>query len=203
MDGFTRRKERSKEEILRAAVELFSQFGIVKVSMEDVARKANVSKATIYNNFGSKENLVKDSVATGIDRFMEQGHQILNSKMSYIDKLKTFFQQIIEIATHPVSSTVEHIELPTNINLLNDPDVKIIRDSMMQKLGDLLIEFIREGKKQGCINADLSEEAVKILFSVVHKGLLDPELHRRIHHEPELVKDLFSLLIYGLSGQNL
>ena len=59
MDGFARRKEQSKEDIRMAAWELFSQFGVDKVSMTDVARKAGVSQATIYNNFGSKEALAR------------------------------------------------------------------------------------------------------------------------------------------------
>lgn len=202
MDGFALRKEHSKEEILKAAAELFSQFGIAKVSMESVARKANVSKATIYNNFSSKENLVKDYVLSGLDQLIEQGHAILNSKMSYIDKLEAFFQHIFEISTQPSSSTMDNIGLPNNINLANDPEVKKIRDSVMQKLGDLLIEFIREGKKQGCIKTDLSEEAVRVLFSILQIGSVDPGIHIRFHREPELVKDLLSLLIYGISGKN-
>jgi len=41
---------------------LFSQFGVEKVSIVDIARKAGVSQATIYNNFGSKEALVREFV---------------------------------------------------------------------------------------------------------------------------------------------
>jgi hypothetical protein len=44
MDGFERRKARSKEDILRAAEELFSRFGADKVSINDIARKARVSQ---------------------------------------------------------------------------------------------------------------------------------------------------------------
>ena len=75
MDGFERRKEQSKEDIRRAAEELFSRFGADKVSVNDIARKAGVSQATIYNNFGSKDELVHDyrkSIVDGIaGRFRE------------------------------------------------------------------------------------------------------------------------------------
>ncbi len=199
MDGFERRKEHSKEDIRKASAKLFSQFGITRVSTKDIARKAGVSQATIYNNFGNKGNLVKDYMLARIDRRLEQGRKILNSKMSYVDKLEAFFHQFMQLGEPNDASKLDHTEIPANIDLLNDPEVKYIHDLVMQKLGDLLMEFVREGKKQGCVKADLSEEAVKVMFSIV---LSDPELHRRLHHEPALVKDLFSLLIYGLSGES-
>ena len=62
-NGFERRKEQSKEEIRRAAWELFAQFGVERVSMADIARKAGVSQATIYNNFANKETLTREFVA--------------------------------------------------------------------------------------------------------------------------------------------
>ena len=88
MDGFERRKEQSKEDIRRAAEELFSRFGADKVSINDIARKAGVSQATIYNNFGSKEDLVHDyrqgAVATVASSFRE----ILVWKKSWVEKLQ-------------------------------------------------------------------------------------------------------------------
>ena len=98
MDGFERRKEQSKEDIRRAAEELFSRFGADKVSVNDIARKAGVSQATIYNNFGSKDELVHDyrkSIVNGIaGRFRE----ILVWKKSFIEKFEGLLQSWIDVA---------------------------------------------------------------------------------------------------------
>ena len=72
MDGFARRKEQSKEEIRKAAWELFSQFGVDKVSMTDIARKAGVSPATIYNNFDSKEALAREFVSGMVEELVSR-----------------------------------------------------------------------------------------------------------------------------------
>ena len=53
-----RRMERNRERILRATLELFQVHGIKKTTTNDIARKAGVSPATIYNHFGSKEDLM-------------------------------------------------------------------------------------------------------------------------------------------------
>ena len=69
----------------------FFPFGADKVSVNDIARKAGVSQATIYNNFGSKEELVHDyrkSIVSGIaSRFRE----ILVWKKSFIEKFEGIY----------------------------------------------------------------------------------------------------------------
>ena len=62
LSTYERRIERNKERILRATLELFQVHGIKKTTTNDVARKAGVSPATIYNHFGSKEDLVRATV---------------------------------------------------------------------------------------------------------------------------------------------
>ena len=57
-----RRIAQNKERIIRAALELFRVHGIRKVVINDIAQKAGLSPATIYNHFGSKEDLVYATV---------------------------------------------------------------------------------------------------------------------------------------------
>lgn len=59
MDGFEKRREQKKRNILEAALALFMEYGIQRVSITEIAKKANVSQVTIYTYFESKENLVR------------------------------------------------------------------------------------------------------------------------------------------------
>jgi AcrR family transcriptional regulator len=58
------RSEQAKQAILTAASELLLEQGLHAVSMDDVAERAGVSKATIYRWWGSKELLALDALAT-------------------------------------------------------------------------------------------------------------------------------------------
>ena len=58
MDGFEKRREQKKKDILKAALSLFQQYGVQKVTISEIAKKANVSQVTIYNYFESKDNLL-------------------------------------------------------------------------------------------------------------------------------------------------
>ena len=49
--------ERKRAEITRAALELFLRDGYERTSVDAIAAEAGVSKRTVYNHFGDKENL--------------------------------------------------------------------------------------------------------------------------------------------------
>ena len=56
-----------KEDILKAAKELFSVYGYKKVSMNEIAEKANVTKKTIYSYFKDKEDLFKQILSNEME----------------------------------------------------------------------------------------------------------------------------------------
>lgn len=67
-----------KEHILRIALKLFSQNGIKKVSMNDIAQQANVSKRTLYDFFENKESL--------LIRMLESSYYQFNSYLTELEK---------------------------------------------------------------------------------------------------------------------
>ena len=50
--------EKIKESILRASKELFRKYGYHKTSVNEIAKKAHIAKATIYKYFESKEQIL-------------------------------------------------------------------------------------------------------------------------------------------------
>ncbi len=59
-----RRKEDRPGEILEAALVLFAEKGFAATRLDEVARRAGVSKGTVYLYFASKEELFKSLVET-------------------------------------------------------------------------------------------------------------------------------------------
>ena len=63
------RDERADRAIIDATLELFAADGYSALSVEAVAVKAEVSKATIYRRWPGKRELVLDALATLNDDF--------------------------------------------------------------------------------------------------------------------------------------
>jgi AcrR family transcriptional regulator len=66
--------EKIKESIKRAAQDLFRKFGYHKTSVNEIAKRAKIAKATIYKYFESKEDvlhaLLMDYIKTSVDELV-------------------------------------------------------------------------------------------------------------------------------------
>jgi len=201
MDGFARRKEQSKEDIRKAAWELFGQFGVEKVSIVDIAHKAGVSQATIYNNFGSKEALAHEFVTSVVDQLVNRVQEVLSRDQPYWDKMAVFIQFISDMMANGRSPAADVTRFANSINLQNDPEIKKIRDSAQERMSNTLLGLIREGKEQGQIHSSLSEDAFRVYFKAFMDIFIDPQFQHRYYTDPRLVQDLSTLMIFGLAGQ--
>ena len=94
-----RRKDARPGELASAALELFVERGFAATRLEDVAKRAGVSKGTLYLYFDSKEDLFKAVVREGIvSRIVEFEDRMRAYQGSSADLMrllvKTWWQKI-------------------------------------------------------------------------------------------------------------
>ena len=61
-----------EKEILKVAKKLFSKYGFKKVSMDEIAKNAGVTKKTVYANFASKEELLNSLIKLELQDMKER-----------------------------------------------------------------------------------------------------------------------------------
>ena len=72
-----RRKETRPQELLDAALELFVEKGFAAARAEEVARRAGVSKGTLYLYYPSKEELFKAVVRQKLSQLIAEGQDMV------------------------------------------------------------------------------------------------------------------------------
>ncbi len=70
------RSDEKRQQILNAAAELFTREGYERTSLEQVAEEAGVSKQTIYNNFPSKEALLRAGILRRCEEALIAGEDL-------------------------------------------------------------------------------------------------------------------------------
>jgi len=87
-----RRKDARPEEIIKAALEVFADRGFAATKLEDVARRAGVTKGTIYLYFENKEALFKALIRQTIVPVIAQGEAIAQA---FTGSARDLFERLV------------------------------------------------------------------------------------------------------------
>jgi len=79
--------ERTRQQILSAAKELFIRKGYSATSMEDIRSHANVSKGSIYYHFRSKQQLFLEIMEQHMVEWMDGWQRRVKPDMTAVEKL--------------------------------------------------------------------------------------------------------------------
>ncbi|WP_396667119.1 TetR/AcrR family transcriptional regulator [Microbacterium sp. R86528] len=86
----------ARDRLLRAASELFYEDGINATGVERVASQAQVTKATLYNNFRSKDELIAEYLSLGLTAATAWMEQINRDEPTPQRRLSAMFEQLAD-----------------------------------------------------------------------------------------------------------
>ncbi|MFC1873446.1 TetR/AcrR family transcriptional regulator [Chloroflexota bacterium] len=196
MNGFERRKAKKKEGILKAAQELFQAHGFKKVSINDIARTADVSPVTIYNHFNSKDILIREVIKNLLDNMMSKYRNIIYGKGSFLKKMETIIFDKTDIVSRYQTELAQAI-------YHNDPALKqLVNDLWPQEILQMTIDLFEDGKRQGYVSPNISQEALVLYLELFRSGAAaNPKLFSNIAPRMDIFRELNSLFVYGLLGK--
>ena len=136
-----------KEQIIEVARELFHKYGFKKVSMDEIAKSANVTKKTIYSYFKSKEEL--------LEYFIQE--EILNMKkiVENVERKNLDFFETINLATYNLLKYRKSKDFLKTITkeaeLLKNPAILKNLELIDSKIQEFIKEKLEHAKENGYI----------------------------------------------------
>ncbi len=97
-----RERERTRRDILDAALQVFGQAGYHQACMEDVAREAGFSTGALYNYFRNKEDIFVSLVRRVFGELESQFTSALEKPGSFHDGLQQFLDTVAEFSEHNI-----------------------------------------------------------------------------------------------------
>src|SRR5690606_34764929 len=91
------------DKILSAAIELFRQYGFKTITMDDIARRAGISKKTLYLHFANKNEVVSETIGW------------------YKEKISANCCATMEQSENPIEAMVRIMEMFDQINRQMNP----------------------------------------------------------------------------------
>ena len=175
---FQRRAEDRPREICAAALEVFAEKGFAAAKLDEIARRAGVSKGTLYLYFEDKEQLfravVRDTVAPNID-VIRIG--IAETDLPFADLIRIFLPQFAELAGRvPVGSVAKMVISESR----NFPELaKVWYDEVVSKGLGTISGLIEKAQARGEVRpGDSKLHAFTLmgpmLMGVIYRETLEP-----------------------------
>ena len=83
-----------EENIIEAAVRLFSRYGVKRTSMNDIAAGAGIARQTLYNAFSNKDEVLRATIRLFSDRATAQIEADLEGAKDLGGRLDVIFKHI-------------------------------------------------------------------------------------------------------------
>ncbi|WP_404433220.1 TetR/AcrR family transcriptional regulator [Sutcliffiella horikoshii] len=192
MDGFQRRREQKKQDILEAALALFMEYGVQKVSISEIAQKANVSQVTIYNYFESKHKLTSDVFGYYINKTSDDFEKLIHSDIPFPEKIKQIIFNKKEISKQ-IHEEFYHFMMKEYATEGN-----IIEKIYVEKALPYFAKLFEEGKEQGYVDPNLSQEAILFYVQMLKDYMQREEVYQKVLPLTEHITNIF---FYGIIGK--
>lgn len=197
MNGFERRRQKKIGQIYDSAFQLFAKYGFQKVSVNEIAQQAGVSPATIYNYFGTKEQLYSGMLEYWMDKQLEQYERILDdSELTFPQKTKEIM--LCEARNlKMLSDELRQAPVPDRSGLTG-----MMESYSEQKIMGFFMKFAELGKREGYIRSDLADEALLLYFNMYKNELGRYWAETDAEHPARNIDQLLELFFYGLVDSN-
>lgn len=165
-------REAKRDAILGAAAKVFARHGYLKTRVADIADDAGVGKGTVYEYFGSKEEVlfaVWERIHSDIGGRIEA---IRAGARSALEQLEAVFTLSAEV----VQSMVEHTGVSMEFwascrggaleDRYRETTVEVYR-----RFRSILAEIVRAGQASGEFRAEIDPETLSVIMVAAHDGL--------------------------------
>lgn len=187
-----------RKNIATVAEQLFLKKGIENTSMNDIAKEAGYSKATLYVYFKNKEELVGMLVLESMKKLYEyisialkQGqdtrqrfYKICYAMLQYQEEFPFYFQLVLETI---------NIDFDSETFLPEEKETFIIGE----RINQLLTDFLQEGILCGEIRPEIELLSTILTFWGMIHGLLEFTANKEAYVMQRLGKSKTDFLAYG------
>lgn len=148
-----------RSRILKASRRLFSAKGYEETTIEDVAEKARISKATLYNYFPSKESLL---IGIAEDE-LEQIRRLIETELKEEPNSLVKLYRVLEVF---ILDSIPYISLSRKITYLNSCEESVLYATRLNMI-EMIHQLVGEAQQQGRLRQDVAaDDIVDMVMSI-------------------------------------
>jgi AcrR family transcriptional regulator len=184
--------DRTKGRILQVGRAILLEQGLRALTTNAIARRAKVSKKTLYLHYPSKAELVEQIVVSFMESQLARWDAVLASSASGIDRILQSLEFVGRFLPQIQSSLISQVE---NVSPELWQRIDAIRMARLVKLKQLMAE----AQEEGYIRADVDPEHwILLLMGTIRSVLVPRVLLEQGIPLPDLVRTVRTIYYDGL-----
>lgn len=197
MNGFQKRTEEKKIQILEATFGLLNtNTGKGNITMEQIAKHANVGKATVFKYFGNKENLIHEVFKHFLEDMGNQAKQIMAEN-------KPFEETLIAMSKNKISYLEKinkdfYLDMMRYLTEKGEDGLSMIMQKYTQESFGMMLDLFHQGRKEGKVDLKYSDEFLLLYFQALVEGISNPNVYEKITPYTE---EWTEMLIKGIAPE--
>lgn len=193
-------KEKKREDIILAALEVFAEKGFQRTTIKDIAERAGIGKGTVYEYFKDKDEIIRNSFYY-FQKFFEFDIQntILSSKNG-IEKLSDLIKSITKILR---SDNEKYIDLVFDFwaEGIKGHSKKLMLNEMnmyYKSYRNLFEDVLNEGIEDGSFRRDMDPVSVaSIIIGMLDGIMVQWILEKNVMKGMNIEKSILDLVLKG------
>ncbi|MGX7195534.1 TetR/AcrR family transcriptional regulator [Enterococcus olivae] len=179
MNGFEKRREIKKKQILEATFDLLnSGQGVKQLKIESIVQKADVGKTTIFKYFGSKENLIHEVFKQLILEAHRQSKEIMAKNLSFEETFVAFTKSKL-LSLEEISDPL-YLDLMAYMTTKDGSELSQLMEQVTQESIDIMLDLFHRGRKEGKVDLKYSDEFLILYFETLIEGMSHPMIYERV-----------------------
>lgn len=179
-----------KQRIIEYAMAEFCKRGVRSVKMDEISRGLHVSKRTVYEIFGDKEELLLEGLKeTYRNMRVEMSRYACNKAHNVIDIIAFFYRKQMEASGRVGIAFYEEIH--------KMPRVLAFLESEHERDASERVRFFKEGVEQGLFREDLDAKMVLEMMHISMQEIMHRQLYRQYSMQ-EIFDNYIFVVIRGL-----
>ncbi|WP_041769570.1 TetR/AcrR family transcriptional regulator [Leptospira biflexa] len=195
-----------EKDIVRAAEDVFAEFGFSGATTAELAKEAGVTERTLFKYFPTKHDLYKRVLSGLLLQTILPGHMSdLKERIQNLDpNFKEWYTSILKARYEAVAKDPKKLKLLLGALLFSKEFAEIFGQMWKVNLYDTSMEAFRYFQKKGEIRNDLDpNQIVRASFSLgasflITKFILAPKFPIDVDLE---IQSIISIFYQGISNQ--
>lgn len=145
-----------RNNILIAAERLFSEKGIEKTTMDDIAKVSDYSKATLYVYFQNKEAIVNTLTYNSMKALYDSLHHGLSQSNDFFITYKSICYELVRYEeNYPLYFQIAMQDINVHIHDPNTPPIFKDIFEMGEAINSEIGSFLHQGIESGLVKSEL------------------------------------------------